>query len=268
MIVDTHCHTSPYWFEPVEVLLAEMDRNGVDKAVLTQFFGVFDNSYMVECMRRYPGKFSVIALVDTSQADAADQLAELKNQGVESLRLNVNMRSPGPDPLAIWRKAAELGVSVSAMATLEEFASTDFENVVKELPDLTIIIEHLLGVGAYFGPGRADPTVPYDTYNRALELAQYPNTYVKVPGIGEFCPRPMPFRQPHPFEDVPPLIEMALDAFGANRLMWGSDFPPSAAREGYSNALNFPRQKLADRSEQDLDLIFGGTAAALWRFGE
>ena len=50
-VVDTHCHASPYWFEPVEVLLDEMGRNGVDHAVLTQFFGVYDNSYLVECTK-------------------------------------------------------------------------------------------------------------------------------------------------------------------------------------------------------------------------
>ncbi len=53
-VVDTHCHASPYWFEPVEVLLDEMGRNGVDHAVLTQFFGVYDNSYLVECTKLKP----------------------------------------------------------------------------------------------------------------------------------------------------------------------------------------------------------------------
>ena len=32
VVVDTHCHASPYWFEPIEVLLDEMTRNEVDKA--------------------------------------------------------------------------------------------------------------------------------------------------------------------------------------------------------------------------------------------
>ena len=40
VVVDTHCHASPYWFEPVEVLLDEMTRSGVDKAALIQFRGV------------------------------------------------------------------------------------------------------------------------------------------------------------------------------------------------------------------------------------
>ena len=268
VIVDTHCHTSQDWFEPVEILLDEMNRNGVDKAVLTQFFGVYDNSYMIDCMRRFPGRFSVIALIDVAQTDALQQLEELANQGVESLRLNVNMRSPGSDPLAIWFKAADLGMSVSSMGTVEDFASDEFEGIVKELPSLKIIIEHLAGVGAYFGPGRADRSVPYDTYQKALALAKYPNTYVKVPGLGEFCPRPATFTRPYPFEEVPPLIEMALAAFGAERLMWGSDFPPSAAREGYRNALELPKDRLRERSLDEQEWVFGKTAASLWRFGE
>ena len=58
MVVDTHCHALPYWFEPVEILLHQMARNGVDKAVLIQINGIYDNSYLVECMRRFPGRVS------------------------------------------------------------------------------------------------------------------------------------------------------------------------------------------------------------------
>ena len=36
---------------------------------------------------------------------------------------------------------------------------------------------------------------------------------------------------------MPPVFEMAKDAFGVERMMWGSDFPPAAGREGYGNAL-------------------------------
>jgi L-fuconolactonase len=269
VVVDTHCHASPYWFEPVETLLDEMTRNSVDKATLVQFFGVYDNSYLIECMRRFPGRFSVVALVDVQRPDAPEQLAQLKEQGVEGIRFNTGMRSPGRDPLAVWRKAAELGMVASVMGTVEGYAAPEFESLVKELPDLKIVIEHLGGVGAYFGPGRADKTVPYETYQTVLELAKYPNTSMKMPGLGEFCARPMPFRQPFPFGEVPPLIEMAIDAFSPQRLMWGSDFPPVAAREGYRNALQFPVERLQSRSEEDdRELIFGKTAATLWRLGE
>jgi L-fuconolactonase len=266
VVVDTHCHASPYWFEPIEVLLDEMIRNGVDKAALIQFRGVYDNSYLIESVRRFPGRFSAVVIVDTNQADAPQRLQEWVQQGAEGVRLNPLERSPGSDPLAIWRTAAELGQVVSCLGTVEEFASPEFESVIQEFPNLNIIIEHLGGVGAFFGQGRADPTPAYDIYNRVLALAKYPNTYMKVPGLGEICPRPMPMVQPMPFTDIPPVVEMALDAFGANRLMWGSDFPPSASREGYGNTLRFPREHVKFKSEEDKEWVFGKTAMTLWKF--
>ena len=266
VVVDTHCHASPYWFEPIEVLLDQMTRNGVDKAALIQFRGVYDNSYLIECMKRFPGRFSSVVIVDTGRADASERLQEWVFQGAEGLRLAPMERSPGSDPLAIWRDASYLGIVVSSLGTLEEFASSEFENVVKELSSLKIIIEHLGGVGPYFGPGRANRTLDLYAYRTVLALAKYPNTYMKVPGLGEFCPRPSPFIQPMPFPDVPPVIEMAIEAFGAQRLMWGSDFPPSANREGYGNALRLPMEHVKFKSEEDKKWVFGETAATLWKF--
>ncbi len=261
VVVDTHCHASPYWYAPVESLLDEMVRAGVDKATLVQIGGIYDNSYLIECMRRFPGRFSVVAMVDTDQPDAPERLEEWANQGVESIRLGPTVRSLGNDPLAIWRKADELGMIVSCQGSeVDLFASPELENVVRELPSLKIVIEHL-------GGGGQDTTPPHDRYRKVLALAQYPNTYMKVVGLGELCPRPMPFRQPFPFENVPPLIEMAIDAFGPRRLMWGSNFPPVAGRgEGYRNSLRWPMERVTFGSEEDKEWIFGGTAAALWKF--
>jgi L-fuconolactonase len=61
---------------------------------------------------------------------------------------------------------------------------------------------------------------------------------------------------------------MAIDAFGANRLMWGSDFPPVARREGYRNALRLPMERVGFKSQDDKDWVFGKTAASLFRFGQ
>ncbi len=90
---------------------------------------------------------------------------------------------------------------------------------------------------------------------------------MKVPGLGEFCQRPMPFVQPFPFDQIPPVIEMAIDAFGPQRLMWGSDFPPSASREGYRNALRWPMEHVKYKSEADKEWVFGKTANSIWKFG-
>jgi len=259
--VDTHCHATPYWFEPIEILLDQMTRNDVDKAALIQIRGMYDNSYLIECMRRFPGRFSVVVIVDTDRPDASETLERWVREGAEGIRLSPTTRSPGRDPLAIWRKATELGIPVSSLGSVEEFASPEFEDIIRQFPNLNIIIEHL-------GGGGRDTTPPHTKYRRVLGLARYSNTFMKVPGLGELCQRPMPFRQPFPFEHIPPLIEMAMDAFGPSRLMWGSDFPPVAFREGYRNALRWPMEHVSFRSENDKEWVFGKTAMSLWKFGQ
>ena len=259
LTIDTHCHASPFWFEPIEVLLFQMNRNAVDKAALIQHRGQYDNRYLLECAARFPGRFAVVAMVDTTRPDAPDTLARWAAEGVVGVRLAPMERSPGSDPLAIWRKASELGLVVSSLGAHEEYASDEFRKVVQELPDLTIIIEHL----GYVGTGAQSPYVPY---RKILSLSQHSNTYMKVPGFGEIMARPMPARSPtFDLSTVPPFIDMAFEAFGADRLMIGSDFPLSAAREGYANVFSHLREYLSRRSVAEQGAIFGKTAASLFK---
>ena len=77
--------------------------------------------------------------------------------------------------------------------------------------------------------------------------------------------RAMPVVAPFPFEvPIPPLFDAVYDAFGPNRIMWGSDFPPVSGREGYANALKLSLERFAGRSEADRAAIFGGTALSVF----
>ena len=59
-IVDSHSHAGINWFEPVEMILYQMDQNGVDKTVLIQHNGNYHNRYIIECTRRFPGRFGAV----------------------------------------------------------------------------------------------------------------------------------------------------------------------------------------------------------------
>jgi L-fuconolactonase len=259
LVVDAHCHALPHWFEPVEALLHQMDSNGVEKATLVQVGGEFDNRYLLDCVRRFPSRFCALVGVDTDEADAPELLERWVAEGAVGVRLGPAVRSPGSDPLAIWRKADELGIPVSAFGSSDEFVSPWFEEVLAELPNLPVILEHLGRIGRAEEP--RDPT-----FRKILALARYPNAYVKVHGLGEICPRPIPFPRPMRFPDVPPFMELAYDAFGARRMMWGSDFPPVSGREGYRNALRWTMDHIPFRDGEDREWIFGKTALSLFTF--
>src|SRR5688500_3487628 len=157
---DTHCHASLAWYAPIESLLYEMDANGVEQALLIQIRGQFDNSYQQECVRRYPGRFASVVCVDTTRADAPEALARWAEQGAAGLRLQADTRSPGDDPLAIWRAAARLGLPVSCQGSAEALAADDFAQLVQELPALSIVLEHLAGLERLGTGGRTREQAP------------------------------------------------------------------------------------------------------------
>jgi L-fuconolactonase len=256
IIVDTHCHASPYWYEPVESLLFQMDRNRVAHAVLVQCLGQYDNEYQFQCVRRYAHRFISLVLVDSNSADALEELERLAERGARGVRLRPETRSPGDDPLAIWRRAAELSLPVSCCGTSATFAADEFAQLVQSFPNLPIILEHL---GSLNHPDGKPP--PYELRRKVFSLARFSNVYIKVHGLGEFCTRTMPVAAPFPFEmPIPPMLEMAYEAFGPQRMMWGSDYPPVSGREGYRNALQLTMDQLRTKSEEDRRLIFGEVA--------
>ena len=260
VVVDSHCHVSPYWYEPVESLLFQMDQNGVELALLVQYMGQFNNEYQMECVRRFPGRFASVVLVDARSQDAVDKLDRLADQGAKGVRLRPSTRSPGDDPLAIWRAAAELKLPVSCSGTSMEFASGQFADLIQTFPKLPIVIEHLGSINTPDGE-----TGPYEIRRRVFDLSRFPNVYIKIHGLGEFCTRKKQMSGPFPFElPIPPILEMAYEAFGPERMMWGSDYPPVSGREGYGNALRFTLDQFASKTQRDRNLIFGEVARGVF----
>ncbi len=259
LIVDSHCHVSPCWYEPVETLLFQMDRNGVERAVLIQMNGQADNRYQFEVTRRFPDRFVSVAWIQTDLAGACDELRLLAGHGTSGVRLSATTRSPGEDPLAIWRTAAGLRLSVSCGGSSAEFASETFAGVVRAFPELPIVVEHLGGPNH----PRADAL---EERRKVFDLARFPNVYIKVHGLGEFCRRRLPVAAGFPFDHpIPPLLEMAYARFGPRRMMWGSDYPPVSAREGYRNALRLTLDQFASKGEDDRELIFGKVALEVFK---
>ncbi len=264
-LVDAHCHALPTILEPVEALVFQMDANEVENAIIVQVGRQFtQNDYLFDCVRRYPGRFSLVVVPDVTSEGAPAELEELVKRGAVGVRFRAYMRTPGKDPLALWRAADRLGLTVSCGGRIPDFASDEFADLVRTFPNLPIVIEHLAS-GNFPEADTASPEERRDLFAR---LAQFPNLYMKIHGLGEFCPRTAP-REPlvgeFPFDTpIPPLMEYACETFGPDRLMWGSDFSPVSGREGYRNALRFTLERFGTKSEAERASIFGGLALRLF----
>jgi L-fuconolactonase len=69
-------------------------------------------------------------------------------------------------------------------------------------------------------------------------------------------------------DDLRPYVDYALDLFGAERLMFGSDYPVCLLAASYTRVLESFQELLRDLSASDSELIFGGNARTFYRLNE
>ncbi|WP_322045403.1 amidohydrolase family protein [Paraburkholderia sp. J67] len=253
MVVDSHAHVSPCWYEPVETLLHHMDRHGVETAVLTQLIGQADNSYQQACVERYGARFVSVVWVDAQAPDVGAMVELLAHAGAAGVRLRPGSCLPDGTLPEVWRAVQSCGLPVSCVGSAETFAAPAFAGLLAALPDVPVVLEHLGGTSA---PVETDAALALR--QEVFRLARFPNVMVKLPGLGELMPRAATaLRDGEAFGGQShPLVAQALAAFGAHRVMWGSDFPVVSAREGYGNALKLARASLAGQPANVQDAVF------------
>lgn len=271
VIIDSHLHvwsddTERYPFVrtprrpgSVELLLQTMDDAGVDKAVIVQpsNYG-HDNRYVADCLRRYPGRFAAIGLIDVKAPDAPDQLERLvREDGFNGVRFHLasdaapaELASPERDPL--WQRAEALEASFIVLGLPERLPL--LEPIIARFPKVPIVIDHL-------GKVEVDETPPHQGLTNLLNLAQYPKVYVKVSNMNGMS------QQPYPHTDTFDIVRKVYDAFGPRRLMWGTDFPYVLDSCGYRPALELVQKHLDFLSDEDKAWILGKTAASIYTFG-
>jgi L-fuconolactonase len=255
--VDTHVHAGLTNYDPVESLVDQMFRHRVDHAVLVQHAGEFDNSYLIECAQRYPGRFAIACNDDATRADAADVLSAWveRSPAVQGVRLYLNaLFSGAAGAERLWQRADELGLNVTVAGSLQHLASPEMAAVAERFSRARLHVEHL----AHPDP-KAEP--PFEVYRRALALSRYPHSWLKVSGFYSFTRNAW-----SPYDDTLRFVDLALEAFGPRRMMWGSDFPPVSGHEGYHNALRFAAQIIPLASYEDRAFLLGRTALSNWRF--
>lgn len=270
MIIDPHLHVwsddeTAYPFGPsnpkqpgsVELLLETMQLAGVEKAVIVQpIHYLFDNRYVADCLKRYPGTFAAQALVDPTSPDAPDVLERLMaEQGFGGMRIHLSrygdpagLAAKDKDPL--WARARELNACFNLFGRAEDHAPV--EPIIARFPEVKVVVDHIAGIPA-------DEPEPRPLLTNLLRWAQYPNVYVKISNVGQRS------NEGYPHRDTFDMIRRIYDTYGPKRLMWGTDFPHVLTGTGYLESLDLIRKELFFTPE-DLDWILCKTILNVWEF--
>ena len=145
----------------------------------------------------------------------------------------------------------ELGVAFGILGSARDHSCV--EPMAAMFPGVNILLDHLGGLP--LDPGQQEPLI-----KATMRLARYPNVYVKLSNLQGKS------NEPYPFHDTFDLAHRIYDAYGPERLMWGTDFPGVMVKCGYSNAVELVRTHLPFLDESDKEWILHKTAEKVFGF--
>lgn len=245
--------------ETYDELLAVLAAAGVEHVLqVTRTAMGHDNGYSLEGAAAHPERIKVFGRFDATAPDVASRLAaEMDQPGMAGVRLHAfppddrALAGAGYDPF--WTAAAALGVPV---AVYVPNGASVIGAVARAHPDVLVLVDH---VAADVMP-QTDPALRLHGWDDLLALAPLTNVVVKVSALPEACDEGPPFTRSRA------LLRELLDGFGAERLLWGSNYPPVLRVCSYAEAVDLVRgwDAIDDTTR---DLMLGGNARRLLDLG-
>ena len=283
LVVDTHMHVwasdvqrypfahpydanfrAPKTAATAELLLEEMDAFGVNHCVLVQtIYHGWDNRYLAECITAHPRRFKGQGLVDPTDPQVAGKLdywmsehplSGMRFSPISYLGKDEWLDAPASDDL--WHMARQHSAIFNFF--IDTTQCPRLENQIRKYPDVRVVIDHLARIDL-----KLDDPLP--EFQKLLALARYPNVWVKVSELSVLSPSGI-----YPYRDTFPYVRRLADAFGPDRMLWGTGFPGAtrteAGRPTLTRELDLIRREIDFFTEEDRAKILGINAAALWGF--
>ena len=234
----------------VERVIPLMDEAGVDRVVIVPPALNEVNSYALEAVRRYPGRFAVMGRIPLQDPKSAALLPGWKNQpSMLGVRLTFNT----PETLTwlsdgtadwFWPAAEknQLPVMFLAFGNVHRFGP-----IAQRHPGLPLIIDHMGVNTAIAKDGKMAEKI-----GDAVALAKYPNVSIKMSNLVNAS------LEPYPFRDLADHLKRVFDAYGPRRCYWGTDLTnTSFTRVTWRQRITHFTEELSFLSESDKDWVMG-----------
>ena len=234
-------------------LIREMDAAGVSRAlVVPPSFAGGHNQVALEAARKYPDRIGVMGVLDIKSPDAREKLATWR-QTPGMLGTRINFRKKGPLQMLqegklewMFAMAQELKIPLSFLAK-----HSDMQLIVDlagRYPELKLSLDHL-GLTEGKGTGAA----AFEGFDGVLKLKAAPNVCVKVSALPAYASDSYPYRGLHPY------IRQVYDAFGPQRMSWGTDLTRLPCT--YRQAVTLFTEDIPWLTQSDKEWIMGRSLA-------
>ena len=236
---------------------------GVDRTVLVQTRSSVDETRdFLAIAAATPFVAGVVGWVDLTADDVGGTIGALRagpgGDRLVGIRHQVHDEAD-PDWLLrtdVRRGIAEVGragLAYDLLVRPRELPSA--LETVRALPNVRFVIDHLAKPD--IATGELEPWA-----GRLAPFGELANAWCKVSGMVTEADSAT-WRT----EDVTPFVEHAVDVFGSERLLFGSDWPVCLLAASYDRVHELARETLAELSESEREGVFGANAAEVYRLG-
>jgi predicted TIM-barrel fold metal-dependent hydrolase len=207
---------------------------------------------------------AVVAFADLAASDVGEVLDRQLDAGpVRGIRQQLHWHenpayrfAPAPDVMrgTAWRRGLREVTRRGLLFELQVFPGQYGHalDLVDHFPETTFVLLHA-------GMPEDDSDAGRAAWRAGLaQLAKRPHVYVKLSGLGTFARR-------YELAGVRPIVEQAVELFGAERCLFGSNFPIEKLWTDYGALLDVFTRSLDACSGCERELILNGTAARLYR---
>ncbi len=244
-----------------EDLAQRMKSSGIDRSVFVQTqHNVAENRWVLDMAQRHDYIAGVVGWVDLASDDCERQLLEFKDHPKFVGIRHVTQDEPDddfiirPDVVRGLHVLQKHGVPFDLLFYVKHLKHA--APLATMLPDLPLVIDHLAK------PLIADGILA--GWREDLQAAaQHPNLFCKLSGLVTEADW-----SKWTASDLRPYVETALDAFGPERCMFGSDWPVCELAASYQQVHDALREIVGPLGASELDQIFGGTASRFYGLGQ
>lgn len=239
-----------------EVFLSNMNYAQVGGAVVVQeFIDGIQNDYLAKVKSDYPERFFVFGMCDYFKPGFYDTAASLIDSGFKGIAIpghrlilsdgRVNLNSP--EMMKMFHLMEDKGVILSLCLAENNLQNGEIKEVIEECPRLKIAIGHF---GMVTAPGWEDQ----------IKLALNDNVMIESGGITWLFNKEF-----YPFNGAVRAIREAIGMVGADKLMWGSDYPRTITAITYKMSYDFIL-KTNDLTDREKRLFLGENAEKFYGF--
>jgi len=240
-----------------EDLADRISKVGVDRTVFVQTqHNLEENRWVLSLAEQHDLIAGVVGWVDLASDHCETELLEFKDHPKFVGVRHVTQDEPDddfvirPDVVRGLRVLEKHGVPFDLLFYEKHLKHAAV--LAKMLPDLPMVINHLAKPQIKEG-------MTEDWSKNLQSAAQYPNMYCKLSGMITEAD----WKRWKP-ADLKPYVETALEAFGPERCMFGSDWPVCELAGSYQQVHDALREIIGELSTSELEQIFGRTAGRFY----